>query len=285
MKLTVRTLKQETFEIDVEDTGTVNDAKQAVAEARDVPHDWIKMIFNGQIMENDKSLSEYNVKDGCGLVILTKKPKEAEPVPVEVQQAEVQQAEVQQAEVQQAEVQQAEVQQAEEQCNEGDDGEGDVGEEQAEQPVVSNEPFNMFDAGLAQAQAGAQAGAQLLPNVNNPEEMLQSFQQQLQQNPQLFMQMLMQNPMIAQFSQQNPEEFQQVINDPNFLSNVMNASQDMYNEEEPIKIELTDDEKKDIDDLVGMGFNKLDAIQYYRACGNNKEAAASMLMEDQFDQD
>jgi Holliday junction resolvasome RuvABC DNA-binding subunit len=46
--------------------------------------------------------------------------------------------------------------------------------------------------------------------------------------------------------------------------------------------ELSEEEKKDIDELVSMGFSRVDVLQYYIACDKNKEATANMIMQNMF---
>ncbi|KAI3633944.1 hypothetical protein MIR68_007548 [Amoeboaphelidium protococcarum] len=78
MKITVKTLQQKTFNFEVEPSDTVLQVKEKIA-AQDSLNassiDLQKLIFSGKILENEKLLSDYGVKDGDFIVLMVTKPK------------------------------------------------------------------------------------------------------------------------------------------------------------------------------------------------------------------
>ena len=80
MKITIKTLAKQQFEIEVEESDTVSAVKAKIEEAKkntdsEMPADAQKLIALGKIMDNDKTLAEYNIKEGAFLVVMVTKPK------------------------------------------------------------------------------------------------------------------------------------------------------------------------------------------------------------------
>lgn len=110
------------------------------------------------------------------------------------------------------------------------------------------------------------------------------FANMAQQNPEAFMQMLMSDPFINQIAQQNPQFFAQVINNPNFINNLMQAEPEdpMYDKLFEGEIQLTDVQKKEVNEIIAMGFPFEEVIQYYIAYDHNKEMALNALFNEKF---
>eukprot|EP00451_Oxyrrhis_marina_P038789 CAMPEP_0204386974 /NCGR_PEP_ID=MMETSP0469-20131031/58681_1 /ASSEMBLY_ACC=CAM_ASM_000384 /TAXON_ID=2969 /ORGANISM="Oxyrrhis marina" /LENGTH=82 /DNA_ID=CAMNT_0051380277 /DNA_START=49 /DNA_END=294 /DNA_ORIENTATION=- len=79
MKVKVKTIKNEQWELEVEPTTQVSDVKQKIAESRpDFPADAQRLICAGKVLEDAKTLGDYAVKEGDFLVVMaTKKPAAA----------------------------------------------------------------------------------------------------------------------------------------------------------------------------------------------------------------
>lgn len=124
------------------------------------------------------------------------------------------------------------------------------------------------------------------PEGQPQQNMIGQFANLVQQNPEAFMQLLMTDPFISQVAQQNPQFFAQVVSDPNFVNNLMQTEpteeDSMYEKFFDGEIKLTDDQKKDVNEIVAMGFSFEDVIQYYIAYDNNKEMALNALFDEKF---
>ncbi|CAH6421217.1 Ubiquitin [uncultured virus] len=235
MKILVQTLQQEKFEIEVDDNSTILDLKNIIStKKKEIPFDHIKLIFEGKIMENEKSLEFYSLKNQSRIVLLVTKPKTKQPV------------------------------------------------ENPPQIAQPNLSINIPNIG------SSVNNPTLSQNIssNIPNLSLNNFVQNLSTtefNPQLFLQLLMQNPMVSSFAQQNPQDFEQILNNPNFLQNVLNSG-NLFNGqnfgstmEGEMVIELTQQEKLDVEELVSLGFEESEVLQFYIACGKDKTSTADML--------
>ena len=84
MKLTVKSLKQVPYEVEVDsESSLVKDLKQAVEKAHGFDSQAMKLVFNGQVLDDAKKLSECNIKEGNVIVMMSAKAK-----PINVQKEE-----------------------------------------------------------------------------------------------------------------------------------------------------------------------------------------------------
>eukprot|EP01116_Phalansterium_solitarium_P015617 TRINITY_DN3468_c0_g1_i1.p1 TRINITY_DN3468_c0_g1~~TRINITY_DN3468_c0_g1_i1.p1 ORF type:complete len:371 (-),score=92.77 TRINITY_DN3468_c0_g1_i1:526-1638(-) len=88
MKLTFKTLKQETFDIQAEPTETVAQIKKNVENLKGAAEylaDWQKLIYAGKVLDDSQTIGSYNIKETDFLVIMVKKtaakPAAAAPTP------------------------------------------------------------------------------------------------------------------------------------------------------------------------------------------------------------
>jgi len=78
MKILLRTLKRETFSLEVQPEDTVGSVKDKIEAQYKHQTSWQKLIFAGQILADDKPLSSYGIKENDFLVLMVKKPREAD---------------------------------------------------------------------------------------------------------------------------------------------------------------------------------------------------------------
>jgi len=76
MKVQIKPLKGDTFEVEYEPDTLVKDLKDKIAELKpDMPADVQKLIFQGKILNNDSPMKEYGMKEGDFLVVMVAKVK------------------------------------------------------------------------------------------------------------------------------------------------------------------------------------------------------------------
>lgn len=84
MKLTIKSLKQVPYDVEVEtDQVTVKELKQEVEKRHGFDHSTLKLVFNGVVLDDAKKLVECNLKEGNVVVMMNAKAK-----PVNVQKEE-----------------------------------------------------------------------------------------------------------------------------------------------------------------------------------------------------
>lgn len=83
MKITIKTLKQEAFHIEVDEKDTVRTLKEKFFQEskQDYPVERQRLIYLGKIMEDDDPLSQYNLDDKKFVVVMNKKPVTAPAEP------------------------------------------------------------------------------------------------------------------------------------------------------------------------------------------------------------
>lgn len=84
MKLTFRTIKGTTFNVDAEPTTTVGELKAAVegSQGSNFPKDCMKLVYKGKVLDSEeKAISEYGVDETGFLVVFIQKKAEPKPAP------------------------------------------------------------------------------------------------------------------------------------------------------------------------------------------------------------
>jgi len=78
MKLTVKTLQQQQFTLDVSDTDTIQQVKEKIEKQENHPFAHQKLIHAGKILEDNVKVSDCKIGENDFLVLMVRKPK-AEP--------------------------------------------------------------------------------------------------------------------------------------------------------------------------------------------------------------
>ncbi|KAL6075626.1 UV excision repair protein rad23 [Balamuthia mandrillaris] len=81
MKLVIKTLKQEQFDLEVPAEATVADVKKQIESSQKHPAAWQKLIFAGKILNDTSKLNEFSIKEGDFLVLMVREPKGAAAKP------------------------------------------------------------------------------------------------------------------------------------------------------------------------------------------------------------
>jgi len=249
MKITAKTVKNEVTTVELSNDALVDTLRMELAKEKNVPDDNIKIIYSGKILENGKSLVEYGIVGDSNVVIMIRSPpkkQEVIPPPVELQPAE---------------------------------------------PPVNLQPVEQHISISTSTFQNSAPGVQ---------EQIQRFRQTIEQNPEQFLQFLLSDPSINAMYQSNPQGFATMISDPTFVQNIVITGQQLFNGESDDLFEegiddneentsiveslgLTDEDKTNIDELMNMGFSRVDVLQYYLASDKNKEIAANLLFSSRFE--
>eukprot|EP01087_Luapelamoeba_hula_P018955 TRINITY_DN61_c0_g1_i1.p1 TRINITY_DN61_c0_g1~~TRINITY_DN61_c0_g1_i1.p1 ORF type:complete len:414 (-),score=131.25 TRINITY_DN61_c0_g1_i1:112-1353(-) len=74
MKLTIKTLQQQQFSLEVDEEATVADVKQKIEAEQNHPISWQKLIFAGKILVDSAKVNTYSIKETDFLVLMVRKP-------------------------------------------------------------------------------------------------------------------------------------------------------------------------------------------------------------------
>lgn len=83
MKLTIKTLQQSTFKVDIEPEKTVKDLKDKIEKdhGKDFPCAAQKLIYSGKILADESKLAEYNIDEKKFVVLMITRPPPAQKPP------------------------------------------------------------------------------------------------------------------------------------------------------------------------------------------------------------
>ena len=100
--------------------------------------------------------------------------------------------------------------------------------------------------------------------IGNPE--FEVITQTIRSNPRAF------ESFIVQLEHQNPELFDLIANNKKEFIELIRGR-----ETKGDQVELSQEEFKDVKDLMALGFSAQDSLEAYLSCGKNKETAANLL--------
>ncbi|KAM9913900.1 hypothetical protein OXX69_001143 [Metschnikowia pulcherrima] len=79
MKIKFRDLKKQTVEVDAEPADTVLATKEKVAAVKEVEASQLKFVYSGKVLQDEKLLSDFKIKDGDSIITMVSKKKTATP--------------------------------------------------------------------------------------------------------------------------------------------------------------------------------------------------------------
>lgn len=318
MKLTIKSLKQVPYEVEVEsESVTVRQLKEEVERLHGFDHSTLKLVFNGVVLDDSKKLSECNIKEGNVIVMMSAKAK-----PQNVQKEEAKKEES---------VPQVNNNTTTNLNSQTNNNNTNV---PVQQKDYSQEVKTLMDFGFPKAECEAAikaargnvsvatefllngipeglpteenpiSGSSLDPNsptavlkniasvvkilcLNNPSQ-LQSILLGLQQT----------SPELMDLIRDNEDEFKNLISQP-INDDDMRAFQEFNRQarsesgldrqgsglDQPQEgqgrnvIKLTKQDYDAVGRLKELGFSEMDAVQAYFACDKNEDAAANFLWE------
>lgn len=76
MKIKIKTLKSITYELDIDNSHmSISDLKSLIEEKHGFESEYIKLLFNGVVLDDKKEISDYPISDNSVLIIMTSKIK------------------------------------------------------------------------------------------------------------------------------------------------------------------------------------------------------------------
>ena len=286
MKVQFKNVKSETYEVEIDPSSTILQTKYALAEQLGTGIESLKLIFGGKILKDEETLDSCQVNEKTPIVFMNKslpKPKskpapepappiDTTPIPGAVLEPHI---------------------------------------EPVEEPVV-NPPPTTAPTNLGPLPFGTQAfqipapspnpniimppgqgglgGAGSTGNMGNMGGLITQMIQSGQLDLDPVLDSMMQDPQISQLVGGDKEQLREIMSDPQTLQ-MLGAmggmggmgGTGMSGMGMPETLNFTEEENQQIDELVAMFGDEQMVVQYYIAADKNKELAANMLMNEQFD--
>lgn len=274
MKLQLKSLSNLSTEIEVSDNDTVDSIRQALIKEGKVDAEYvIRLIASGVVLELDKKISDYKLKDGQMIVYMQTKKRISEN-PTLNQQTSEQVTETSQQVTGTTQIMRT---------TEPVEGTLQQNAQTTEAPLPST--FNGINIDIIRQYA------------------IMSVINRVLSNSQLFSQILMQDQNMVSLRSSNPTEFDNIINHSNFLLSINNMiSTDEFENPIPFQtvdnslstvlgpisqnnnsttnIVLTQEDKQFIDEVrqIAPNVSEGEIIQYYLACGKDKDVTVNNIL-------
>ena len=304
MKLTIKSLKQIPYELEVADEElTVLDLKKEFEKKHGFDHTTVKLVFAGSVLDDSKTLAQCNIKDGNVIVMMSAKAK---PVNIQKEEVKVEEKPIvnQEPQIPKKEEQpKKEIDYSDQVKSLMDMGfpktesenaikasKGDIGlaVEFLYNGIPEGVNFDDEEQGIDSPNAVLKNLASLVKIMchNNPSQ-LQNILLSIQQS----------SPESFELIRQNEEEFKNLIQQPINEEDVRIFQQ--FNNQGDIfgrggntgstdssntggrrdVIKLSKEDYEAVNRLKDMGFSEMEAVQAYFACDKNEDLAANLLFD------
>jgi len=291
MHLLLKNLKQQEYQIEIEsDQKTVKDLKLEIEKVHNFDSSCIKLLHSGVVLEDDKKLEEYKIKEGNVIIMMLLKPKKVEAKPEPNQKEELQQQEPPKNEENKPQPQYTEQinalvdmgyeKEKVERAIKAANGSIDLAVEYLHEEQIPNQ--NEPNTGNANSNIPSSSNSNLPEELkknasiikclcmNNPEKLPSILTNLKEHSPQLF-----------ELIKQHEEDFKNLLVSPLSEEDIRNFQSIQQELRRPPghSIRLTKEESDAVKRLQELGFSQADAVQAYFACDKNEEMAANFLFE------
>ena len=305
MKIILKNLKQMQYIVELEsEKNTIKDLKNEIEKLHGFDSAQIKLLFNGKVLTDDKTLEEYQIKNENVIIMMNTKLKAKEnPQPTEQQKPESSKEEPKKEEQPKKEEEKPKTEEPKpkEQDNQKINQLVEMGYEKAKVEQALSAAKGNVDLAIEylnsnipvpspsdQPSTNQQTGSG--PNVPLELRRYASFMKVLcRDDPERIYTLLntlkSKNPALLNRIKEREEDFKQLLVSPvnqQDIDNYKFFEQEIGNiprGQRRIEIQLTQEEREAINRLKELGFSESDAIQAYIACDKNEELAANYLFE------
>ncbi|PSN36350.1 UV excision repair protein RAD23 B [Blattella germanica] len=317
MLITLKTLQQQTFQVEIDDSETVQRLKEKIEaeKGKDYPAENQRLIYAGKILSDSNALSEYKIDEKKFIVVMVTKPKASpgttqeasESTPAREQGDGAAKQEGEQPQSQPQQVQTPQQPASVPSFNNPD---------RAVEYLVTGIPAEVFDEpqdnsssdSATEGVAAPASGEEPLAFLRSQPQ-FQQMRQVIQQNPQLLNAVLQQigqtNPALLQLISQNQEAFVRMLNEPaapgggggGGAGGGGGGGRGGNQEVSPTAgnppiggaaaavLQVSPQDREAIERLKALGFPEDLVVQAYFACEKNENMAANFLLSSNLDDD
>lgn len=314
MKLLIKNLKQVVHEVEVKDNKiTVKELKQEVEKVHSFDANNLKLLFNGVILEDTKTLEDYKINEESVLIMMNAKVKPKNAPPIVNPNQETKKEVEQKKEVKPKETKQQEVKDYSKEI--GSLVEMGFAKSEAEAAIKAAkgniqlaieflynglpEEDVIPDEDDVEMNEGNEEGENQSAEIKELAKIASIIKVICVQQPNALEGILAsieeQDPQLMELIKQNEEAFRTLLNQPVTNQDIKNFqdfqdnSQGGGHEERrnpPGTIELTKEEFEAVKRLREFGnFTDAEIVQAYFACDKNEELAVNLLFENKMNED
>ena len=277
MKLTLKNLKQAKYNVELEsEKNTIKDLKNEIEKVHGFDANVIKLLLNGKVLEDSKTLEDYQIKSDNIIIVMNTKPKPKE-----------QNVEQQKKEEEQPKKEEEQPKKEEEQPKKEEES-----QKEKEQENKPNSTENNGNKGNIRLPMELRRNASMIKVLcrDDPEKIFPILDKLKARNPALLNKIKeheeeFKSLLVSPINQQDLDFYKLMEEDVKALS-IGGFSQQRRREGEEegrgeIKIHLSPEELQAINRLKELGgFNENEILQAYFACDKNEELAANYLFEE-----
>ena len=319
MKLIIKNLKQVTYNVEINlEKPTILDLKKEIEKVHGFDSATLKLLFNGVILDDSKTLEEYKIKDESIIIMMSSKvkPKNVQPQSSNTEVNQPKPEEKKPEEQKPVEKKENEPKKTEEKYTQQINSLTDMGFEKSQAEAAIKAARGQIDLAVdflyngipegindnAMDEEGDNFGDDYDNNEEDPIKTIASIAKVLcQNNPGALTELLQSiqqtNPDLMNLLKEREDEFktllEQPINEQDYRAFQRFGSQMGIGGEEgegaqhshgggqrQIRLNFTPEEQEAIKRLKDLGnFSEADVIQAYIACEKNEELTANYLFE------
>ena len=298
MKLTLKNLKQAKYNVELEsEKNTIKDLKNEIEKVHGFDANVIKLQLNGKVLEDSKTLEDYQIKSDNIIIMMNTKPKPKEQN-VEQQKKEEEQPKKEEEQPKKEEEQpkkedeQPKKEEEQPKKEEEQPKKEEESQKEKEQENKPNSTENNGNKGNIRLPMELRRNASMIKVLcrDDPEKIFPILDKLKARNPALLNKIKeheeeFKSLLVSPINQQDLDFYKLMEEDVKALS-IGGFSQQRGREGEEegrgeIKIHLSPEELQAINRLKELGgFNENEILQAYFACDKNEELAANYLFEE-----
>ena len=294
MKLTLKNLKQVKYNVELEsEKNSIKDLKNEIEKVHGFDSNVIKLLLNGKVLEDSKTIEDYQIKSDNIIIMMNTKPKpKAQNVESKKEEEPKKEEEKLNKVEEQPKKEEEKINKEEEQSKKEEEQpkKEEESQKEKEQENKSNSTGNSGNTGNVRLPMELRRNASMIKVLcrDNPEKIFVILDNLKARNPALLNKIKeheeeFKSLLVSPINQQDIDSYKLMEEDVKALSIPREREEGEEGEggEGGIKISLSPEELQAVNRLKELGdFNENEILQAYFACDKNEELAANYLFEE-----